>query len=162
MPQVLTAMCSPMTILLAFLAVLFVYAYGQAWRDFLAIELGQDIEHDKRLEERLWVAGIWWLICAALGVGAFNVKWYDALLWIPMGWAWWTAWFRLLLNKMRGKDWRYVSFSNNYDSFFLRLVDCPIDNRMSEFRTCTNRAGLLAYAFELLIFAVSVLGSAVW
>ena len=93
-----------MTILLAFLAVLFVYAYGQAWRDFLAIELGQDIEHDKRLEERLWVAGIWWLICAALGVGAFNVKWYDALLWIPMGWAWWTAWFRLLLNKMRGKD----------------------------------------------------------
>ena len=169
-----------MTILLAFLAILFVYAYGQAWRDFLAVSLEQAIDHGERLKERLWVAGVWWLICAALGVGVFNVKWYDALLWIPMGWAWWTAWFRFLLNAMRGKDWRYVSPSNWYDTLWMRIAieqsaaSIEFGETWKEFiprhrkdfpmiySQGIHRSGLLAYAFEGLVFAGSVLVYALW
>lgn len=78
--------------------------------------------------------------------------------------------FRIALNKLRGLDWRYVSPSNWYDWQFIRHTLGWINkrnyrNRVNEVHAIgmhdagtpdypirIYRAGLLAYAFELLMF----------
>jgi len=152
-----------MILYIVFLITLAVYAYRQAWRDYLRISLGQPIDHGARLKERLWFAGVRWLICASLGVFVFNVYWLDALLWIPAGWATWTAMFRLSLNKMRGLHWNYISPSNVYDSVFLRITWGKFPDRTELVEAwhvymCAKdslRAGTLAYIFEALVFVAA-------
>lgn len=73
----------------------------------------------------------WWTVFPLLGIafGGFNML------------------FRLTLNKRRKLDWRYVSPSNVYDSFFLKLA----------WGRAALIAGTLAYAFEFFTLLASTI-----
>jgi hypothetical protein len=87
--------------------------------------------------------GLWWFLdiplLPLLGFGAFAF----------------SAWFRLRLNKRRGKDWRYVSASNHYDRAFLFVSHVlPGAHESDEW---VHRAGTIAYYCELTITAACIL-----
>ena len=84
-----------------------------------------------------------WYIRAVVVLG---VCWVCGVPWLSIGLAGlFSAVFRLRLNRLRGKDWRYVSFSNWYDTMFLNMT------------RSVYAAGTIAYIFEGLVFA-GVLG----
>ena len=92
-----------------FLAYMAMLAVSEWHTDYQTIKLGIEVDHAKGLARRVRLGAIGWVImtmCACLST--LTVYW-SALLWIPAGWALWTILFRLMLNKSRGLDWRYVS-----------------------------------------------------
>lgn len=89
----------------------------------------------------------WWTVFPLLGIafGGFNIL------------------FRLTLNKRRKLDWRYISNSNEYDWFWLKL--CGMNRGYYGFsyrnvpaqRDIVHRAGTLAYAFEFAVLLASTI-----
>ena len=131
------------------------FAYAESIRDDDKIDDHEEIKHGERLKFRLLVCGILFAIA-----GFFD--WYfhrdfGFLLLIPMGWACWTASFRLLLNTIRGKGWRYVNVGNRYDEWWLARAW----HQPASANQIRNRAGTMAYAFECAIFIASFWGWAV-
>lgn len=166
----------------AFLAALLWHAFAEAGVDALDIANNEDIDHGEELRERLVIAALIWVVAS---VCFFMLRegepWWSPFVAAPAGWAWWTAGFRLRLNALRGKDWRYVSPSNWYDRQFIRVAyrDWPsafkwaLDRHahiynsqnvaeefipgeaamlVSSYRECVHRAGTIALIFEALVF----------
>lgn len=160
------------TLVIIFLLVLAMYAYLEASVDDFYISRGIGINHGRALAKRLITSGF--IVAIAMAIDAIVQGWWHGLLLIPMGWAWWTMLFRLFLNLMRGKDWRYVApWSNRYDRV-LYAVACltwwtdgqlrshEILLRGYERSTIADpsdihRAGSIAYAFEGAILAGSLI-----
>ena len=163
-----------------FLAYMAMLAVSEWHTDYQTIKLGIDVDHDKGLARRVRLGAIGWVVmslCACLST--LTVYW-SALLWIPSGWALWTILFRLMLNKSRGLDWRYVSPSNWFDWQFLKRTWFTINGYITTqkhaivyhgkvygsgpfYTKAVHRAGLLAYIFEGLAFiganvAIFILG----
>ena len=74
----------------------------------------------------------WSLLLPLLGFGAFAF----------------SAWFRYRLNKRRGLDWRYVSYGNDYDWFYIATF--------SDYGDGHYRAGTIAYITEITITAACI------
>ena len=148
---------TPMTA--ALIILLLVFAYGEARHDFYAIQWHGPIDHAGGLLWRLFIAGILWGIAFAADLTAHDNYWRG--LWMAMmGWAAFTMFFRACLNWMRGKALTYVSPSNWYDWQWIRLADSGAFSRKQWQEAWTvyqdhidvRHAGLLAYAFEALVF----------
>ena len=154
-------------ILAWFLWAMWFFAKSEARHDDDRIDDNLTIYHGKRLKYRLMVAGL--MFAAAGLIDWFLHRDFAFLLFAPMGWAWWTAWFRWMLNKERGLDWRYIApWSNNYDRVWYALstfgwMDQDLleldkkwyftKDRFMFLKEGVHRAGLLAYTFEALVFA---------
>lgn len=131
------------------------FIFAIAFAAYCAVDDLADIGHGEVINHK-WQ----WLVRAGIVV-AFLV------LWIIFGEATWprvaltglamaplfSLVFRITLNKLRGKDWRYVSPSNWYDWQFLSLTRTPSYHGAAEHYMRANRAGLLATVTELVAFA---------
>ena len=152
-----------------FLFILGVIAFSEACHHFKDIERHRPINHGYALAFRIAIGSVMFAVMSV--THWLLAEDYRFLLLAPMGWAWWTAWFRFLLNNMRGKDWRYVSPSNWYDRLFLgygfrRMSFWDLVAAKSSYRGLygnapevtrhVHRAGTLAYVFEALVFAASI------
>ena len=126
-----------------FLFTLGVIAFSESCHHFKDIERHRPINHGYALAFRLAIG--YWMFAVLSVTHWLLAEDYRFLLLAPMGWAWWTSIFRFTLNNLRELDWRYVSPSNWYDWQFLSRLGCN-----------TRRAGLYAYAFEALVFSVSI------
>jgi hypothetical protein len=128
-----------------------------AWYDKVRIAWGHDILHVPR-----------WLVRAALVTLAAVVFGEP---WMVLGlWGLFSAVFRYSLNRWRGKDWRYLSPSNWYDTAFIFLVDTSewLGRKAEQdihgvlysapdsgwYRKDIHRAGTLAYIVEVMAFVV--------
>ncbi len=157
-----------------FLLFMLLFAFNAADVDAMDILEQKQINHKRGLTIRILIGALVYALTCIAWVIAYRFyrvgSIWPVLLLIPMGWAWWTAWFRFLLNNMRGLDWRYVSPSNWYDRFFLWECGCHADetehrngyyhprpNVKYPYRRCTHRAGLFAYTFEAIVFASSAI-----
>ncbi len=122
----------------------------EARTDAANIAANIPINHRDELIERavaVGMAGL--LICAAFS------RWeWRTLLWVPMAWAYFTLAFRYLLNRARGKDWRYVSASNWYDRQWMLIADWKAE--LPSVDELKARAGTIAYAFEFAVLAASL------
>jgi hypothetical protein len=138
------------------------YAVFEAWRHFLRIEEHKPINHIGAWTVRALVT------CLILGLASFKLG-YSAIP-CAIGSAFlFSAVFRYCLNRMRGKDWRYISPSNWYDEFWIR-VGLWNWNPHAALRSWhrrgyayymddtkqVHRAGTIAYAFEVVILAVCI------
>jgi hypothetical protein len=115
--------------MVALIALTVVIALWSSRDDARQIERGEEVHHATQ-----WVA-------RALVVGALTLwlaDWWDA---IGMA-ALFNITFRFDLNMRRGLPWDYVSYSNYYDSFFIRLYG--------------DGAGEMAYALELIALAITL------
>lgn len=155
--------------LIIFLALTIAIAYLEAFEDAQKIAANKSINHRDELIERCMAVA-----CAGLLLfGVFGLWQWRALLWMPIAWSVFTPSFRYLLNRMRGKDWRYVSPSNVYDRLFMRLGNAADDHaelmrfyvlweayRRPGFRWAgklVHRAGAIAYAFEFAVLLASLI-----
>jgi hypothetical protein len=126
------------------------YAMFEAWQDFERIQEGEDIEHVEGWVVRAIITSYLWVVVS------FKVGW-DALP-CAIGSAFlFSAVFRYWLNGMRGKDWRYVSPSNWYDtawilfSIMLGQLDIPWRDQFTvkEARRIMQDHGVLMKASEV-------------
>lgn len=131
------------TLSLIFLLVLAMHAYSEAHGDSMDIDLDIPINHGRALVKRLFTAGF--IAVIAMAIDAMVHGWWHAATFIPMGWAWWTILFRLFLNWMRELEYWYISDSNAYDRFWLRLLEH------------VKYSAELAYAFEGAILGGSLI-----
>lgn len=158
---------------IVFLLSLAAFAYSEARTDARGIAHNLPIYHGISLMRRAVVCGamlaiaciIWQLSYLS---DAVENRW--ACLWLaPMGWAAWSIAFRFTLNRMRKLDWLYIApWSNSYDHTAYTVAhyftpepwswddvrDRYFDGE-TKWTKRIHRAGLLAYAFELLIFAAT-------
>jgi len=154
----------------AFLLItLWAFALSEASHDTDLIAAQQPIDHGGRLVFRLVVAGSMFLIGWA-AIFALTSFWWKGLLLAPMGWAWWTIWFRLMMNGMRDRPLWYLGVDSRYDWWWLKLAfrGRPAHpNRNSRvhwsrirnfpfYRSLCMKAGLWAYGFEVGVLIVSV------
>jgi hypothetical protein len=100
-----------------------------------------------------------WIVRAAIVGSLAGLLWhFQGLPLLPLlgfGAFAFSAWFRLRLNKRRGKDCRYVSASNQYDRAFLFVSHVlPGAHESDEW---VHRAGTIAYLTEITISAACVL-----
>ena len=131
--------------LIALLATTLLALYSSS-DDFKEIVAGEKIRH-----------GLQWLFRAAVvTLVCYLTK--CLLFAIPLAFLF-SALFRYKLNKKRGLDWRYVSPSNHYDWFFIRMTmgrytrsEALEDWFILGLCQDANRAGLLAYIFEAIVF----------
>lgn len=101
-----------------FLLCVLVIANLEADADATAIAAQKSINHgDKLIERALCCLG-----CGALIAVSFHQVEWRTLLWIPAGAGLLSASFRWMLNRMRGKDWRYISPSSWYDGLFIQIA----------------------------------------
>jgi hypothetical protein len=88
------------------------YAVFEAWQDFERIEAHERIDHIEGWVIRAIVTiFIWGVASFKIGLDAIPCAIGSAFLF--------SAVFRYSLNRMRGKDWRYVSPSSIYDSWWI-------------------------------------------
>jgi hypothetical protein len=140
------------------------YAVFEAWMDNERIEAHERIDHIEGWVIRAIVTIFIW------GVASFKIG-YSAIP-CAIGSAFlFSAVFRYCLNRMRGKDWRYVSPSNWYDGAFIliadidewhglkmeRLVHGTLYDEEEWYRDTIHRAGTIAYITEATITAACVL-----
>ena len=140
-----------------------------------------ELPHDVLVWWRIeWIGSAW----AAVGlVMGWWVNWWLLLPLAAIAWAVFTLRHRYALNRARGFDWRYVAPGNNYDRFWMRVSgecmrrpDTWTARNWSAFvklqhdhgydlddlrRQRVHRAGLLAYAFEVLV-ATGAVVVAMW
>lgn len=144
--------------------VALIAAYISAKDDAKQIDENEKVMHALQWLVRALVVGGVLVFCVAL----FDLPWYKVpIIGVSCGFLF-SAAFRTMLNGMRGLDWRYVSPSSWYDTLFIRLMyhDRELTlqeyhellyekakGRVSIYTDAVHRAGLLAYAFELLMFA---------
>lgn len=105
------------------------WAYSEALIDSLKIKLHEYINHAYGLTERIVVLGA--IILLYLQSTKINYFLYFSTA------AFFNIFFRLSLNKERGKKYDYISNSNNYDRIFLFISK--------------KHGGKIAYIFELII-----------
>jgi len=145
------------------------FAVLSGWYDARDIRLKRDIDHSVRWTFRAMVVGI--ASCIALMLTDRPV-WHLLPLAVGCGFLF-SAVFRLSLNLWRGLDWRYVSPSSWYDWQFIRNTLGWVNPRRSmavaehtrnyhsgsfpEYAYNIHRAGLISYAFELVVFALTLL-----
>lgn len=117
--------------------VTYLLALSEGKDDAQRIANGERIDHAAEWTERAGMVGI---TCVSLYLISPWAGILDLLL-SMLGCAMLFAFVhRLTLNKLRGLDWRYISPSNLYDSFFLRLSKEDV-----------NKGGMLAYAVEAML-----------
>jgi hypothetical protein len=150
------------------------YAMFEARQDFERIQEGDHIDHISEWFIRASVTlFIWGVASFKIGIDTIPCAIGSAFLF--------SAVFRYSLNKLRGKDWRYVApWSAIYDCFWMmisihitsfRFTDVrrmwPTKAHLDGFRVfyvaesgvmtnAVHRAGTIAYAFEVLILAVCI------
>ena len=136
------------------------FAVLSGWWDARDIRLNKDIDHSVRWAFRAMVVGV--ASCIAM-MFTDRPVWHVLPLAIGCGFLF-SFVFRLSLNLWRGLDWRYVSPSSWYDWQFLRITWHPIprEELVEAWHVYmagrpTPRAGLLAYALELVVFALTLL-----
>jgi hypothetical protein len=161
-------------LIFAALAIVIAYAKFEAWWDNERIEAGERIDHIEGWIVRAIIVGFLWTVASfKIGLDAIPCAIGSAFLF--------SAVFRYCLNRMRGKDWRYVApWSAIYDCFWMmisihitsfRVTDVrrmwPTKAHLDGFRAfyvaesgvmtnAVHRAGTIAYAFEVLILAVCI------
>lgn len=144
--------------------LLFTILHALLWasKDAGDIRAGKSIRHGVRLAMR---AGIE-VVVSAVVVYVYGRIWPAALLTIACGLLF-SAVFRFAINTMRGRDWRYISPSSWYDRFWLSTQDSDnwlmTDESHARFLAHNgpyvgevHRAGLIAYCFEALMFALLI------
>lgn len=173
-----------------FLLFMLLFAFNASDVDAMDILEQKQINHKRGLIIRILIGALVYALTCIAWVIAYRfyrvVSIWPVLLLIPMGWAWWTAWFRFLLNNMRGKDWRYLGKDADYDCFWLYRTFTGPDRviliahmpsiyycdkyaftiyrktkdlvvYVDEYRAKVHRAGLIAYTFEAIVFASSAI-----
>lgn len=114
----------------------------------------EELPHDELVWWRIeWVGSGWiaaWMILAAVLLLGLDGSWKVALsLGVPLAcvaWAVFTVTHRYTLNKARKHfPWWYVADGNVYDRVFLNITGGRV-----------KAAGLVAYAFEVLVAAAGV------
>lgn len=91
------------------------YAAFEAWGDFEHIQAHVRIDHAEGWMVRAFVVGYMWVVLSfKIGCDAVPGAIGSAFLFSTV--------FRYCLNKMRGKDWRYLSPSAWYDYAFLMMT----------------------------------------
>jgi hypothetical protein len=153
-------------LIFAAFALVIAYAMFEAWQDFERIQVHERIDHIEGWVIRAIITIFIW------GVASFKIG-YSAIP-CAIGSAFlFSAVFRYSLNRMRGKDWRYVSLSSWYDSFFIGMNlrnmivfnDWIIDQNeewykktdfYAEHQAEVHRAGTIAYITEVVILAVCI------
>ncbi len=139
--------------LILFLIVTIAIAYLEAFEDALKIAVNKSINHrDELIERCMAVACAGLLLC-----GVFSRWEWRTLLWIPAAWGAFTIAFRAVLNRKRGKDWRYVSPSNWYDRQWIKMLANDELHSWPEWNIIYIRAGAIAYAFEFAIMLASII-----
>jgi hypothetical protein len=143
------------------------YAMFEARQDFERIQEGEHIDHISEWFIRASVTlFIWGVASLKIGLDTIPCVIGSAFLF--------SAVFRYCLNRMRGKDWRYMApWSNYYDRFFYALAclywwtDAHLRSHkilLKDYHKSTivsgsdiHRAGNIAYITEAVILAVCVL-----
>jgi len=172
-----------------FLALVVLFAWYEARRDARLITEGKVIEHAWRWRIRMFGVCIFlmpmlWPI-VPMGSDAWTYVRTYALLCVASG-ALFSCAFRVMLNRRRGKDWRYVApWSSKVDAAWYRIawvtewirrgariadfkafyptamtdrVDRGLYPRNAKTREIIHCAGLLMTITELLITAAALVG----
>lgn len=120
----------------------------------IALNINEDLPHDELLMQRIGTIGVvWvvlWMFLGAIMVIALKSHWSDGvLIGVPLAalaWAMFTLRHRYALNRARTHfPWFYVADGNVYDRVYLNITGGRV-----------KAAGLLAYAFEVLVAAGAV------
>jgi hypothetical protein len=130
--------------------IIVMFAVFEAWQDFERINSHEDIDHRAGWMLRAFVT------CYLWGAASIWIGW-DAAIYAVASAFLFSAVFRYALNRMRVLDWRYVSPSNWYDSFFIWIVSDGKLHSWPEWNEIYKRAGPIAYAFELTIATACVM-----
>ena len=120
---------------LAFLFIVWCVARNEARVDEFHIRHGRSIDHQQQWVERAAIVAF--LACLTM---IWLKVW--ALLLLPAGAFAFSATFRYRLNELRGLHPYYMSFTNLYDSVYLRIS--------------AHHGGLIAYITEITIAAAAV------
>ncbi len=136
------------------------FAHYCAWDDYYEIDvLKKNPNHIKQ-----------WLIRAGIsvaaiviisGVGEVLTLRMFGLMSVAVAFLF-SAWFRYRLNRLRGKDWHYISLSNAYDRTFYRVAEVitfhPDPDIFSESATwdtwnakVIRTGGKIAYTTEIIL-----------
>ena len=147
------------------------FANAEAWEDAINIKAGKRIDHRVAWTYRAMVATYALLLINVL----FGYSCPQLALAVPACAFGFSAVFRLALNLRRGLDWRYVSPSNWYDWVFI-CISCGAAfnyrkvwdehhgfdyNHAPQYKREIHHAGVLAYAWELVVCGACVYLSSV-
>jgi hypothetical protein len=157
-----------------------IYLFISAWAAYCAWDDRQQIQRGENIHHRLQ-----WFIRCLVAVGLVAVvaaSWSQATFLAIGSGALFSMVFRYCLNRMRGLDWRYISPSSWYDYVYLVISGAwswkPNGWKWknwqglmrnshtgsilfdSQYQSSVYRAGLIAYALELVVLvACSYLSS---
>lgn len=135
------------------------YALMCAWKDYW------DITHRFRIAHgSSWVIRAGSVLLVIVWLAALSDRpWWIALTTAAGCGAMFSLVFRLALNKMREKSWKYLSPSAHYDWAFIRLFmrrypreQALEDWVLLQYSQDARRAGVAASVFEIAVFAVSL------
>ena len=132
-----------------YLAWLTCFATREAANDAWSIGQGHHIDH--RVE--------WTSRCAAALIVSSPVLWFCFSPLLVLGWLGmlafgFSALFRYRLNKARGLSPWYMSTSNHYDGFFIRITIWW--NSLFRPSSDPDLAGRIAYGVEVALFLVGI------
>jgi hypothetical protein len=102
-------------IALGIFTLIALFAVFEAWQDFEIINNHEEVEHINAWMLRAFVT------CYLWGAASIWIGW-DAAIYAVASAFLFSAVFRCSLNRMRGKDWRYLSPSSWYDYGYLMLT----------------------------------------
>lgn len=142
----------------------------------IALNINEDLPHDELLMDRIGTIGVVWV--AVSMVLGWWVSWWLPLPLAALAWAVFTMRHRYALNRARRKQWLYIApWGNVYDrriywitQGFRPLTDEHLDYLKDVYIISLpdggvaygiHRAGLVAYAFEVLVAAGAVV-VAIW
>lgn len=110
----------------------------------IAMNINEDLPHDEMLIQRIeWIGSVWTAVGLMMG---WWVSWWLPLPLAAIAWAVFTVRHRYALNRARKIfPWWYVADGNVYDRVFLNITGGRV-----------KAAGLVAYAFEVLVAAGAV------
>ena len=146
------------------------FAVLSGWWDARAIKRQEEIDHGVRWAFRAMVVGI---ACCIAMMFTDRTVWHVLPLAVGCGFLF-SAVFLLSLNLLRGLDWRYLgprlafrtSKDSRYDGTFHLIAQRATGLAQRTFQrprrrpiwiAPSERAGLIAYAFELVVFALTLL-----
>jgi hypothetical protein len=103
-------------IALGIFTLIALFAVFEAWQDFEIINNHEEVEHINAWMLRAFVT------CYLWGAASIWIGW-DAAIYAVASAFLFSAVFRISLNRMRGKDWRYIApWGNYYDRLFYYLT----------------------------------------
>lgn len=152
-----------------------ILAYFEARREKRMIDArpgGPDLDHKELIWRRLRNVGALVMVAVVCdGTEGWDTLWMG-LCHAGAAWSVFTGAHRLSLNLRRRMDWRYVSPGNDYDWRFISFNALNQWNRdiakddhtfnytnSPGYRKEIHRAGTLAYCFETLVLAASIVGA---